>query len=175
MFTKAGAEVYFNAEKWAGLLFAVAGVLAIVAALLVFFAIKTSFWKGAALPLLLIGLVEVAVGYTVYGRSDAQRQQIVYNMDMNPGAIAKAEVPRMQKVMQNFRLYRYMEIALLVLGLFLFLTLNTSADRQFWCGLGFGLALQAFAMLLADGFAERRGHWYHKGINSFIEQTQAGS
>jgi hypothetical protein len=68
-----------------------------------------------------------------------------------------------------------MEIALLVLGLFLFLTLNTSADRQFWCGLGFGLALQAFAMLLADGFAERRGHVYDRGIHSFIEQTQAGS
>jgi hypothetical protein len=35
-----------------------------------------------AIPILLIGLVEVTLGYTVHSRSDAQRKDIVSKMDL---------------------------------------------------------------------------------------------
>ena len=57
MFTKADIEKYFMAEKTFGLVFAIVGIAAVVAALLFYFSLKTNFYKGAAVPLLLTGLL----------------------------------------------------------------------------------------------------------------------
>jgi hypothetical protein len=172
MFTKANAEAYFNGEKQESLLFMAIGVAAIVAALLLFFHFKHTWGKGAAWPLLLIGLMQLVVGYTVFARSDAQRKDIVYKMDMNPGALLSDEVPRMEKVMKNFVLYRYTEIGILLTGMVLFFLFKANPDKQFWLGIGAGLALQAALMLVADGFAERRGATYLDGIKTFLGVTQ---
>lgn len=175
MFTKADAEAYFNGEKQESILFVVIGVMAIVAALLLFFYFKQAWGRGAAWPLLIIGLMECVVGFTVYSRSDDQRKDIVYKMDLNPDALQQAELPRMQKVMDNFVIYRYTEIALLVGGLAAFLFLRNQPGRQWWMGLAAGFALQAALMLLADGFAERRGSRYLEGLQQFLQATQGKS
>jgi hypothetical protein len=168
MFTKADAEAYFNGEKQESLIFIGIGILAVLGALLLFFYFKHQWGKGAAWPLLLIGLMQIVVGYTVYARSDAQRKDIVYKMDMNTEALQKEEIPRMEKVMKNFVLYRYTEIGLLVAGIVIFLVFRNQPDKQFWTGLALGIALQAALMLIADGFAERRGHVYTKGMKTFL-------
>jgi len=168
MFTKANAEAYFNAEKAESLVFLIIGILAIIAAGYVFFGLKTAFWKGVALPLLAIGLIQAVVGYTVYSRSDKQRIDIVYKMDMNPNALHQEELPRMETVMKNFLIYRYVEIAFVVVGMFLFFYFKHEEEKQFWIGFGLALAIQAFIMLVADGFAEKRGHFYTKGIESYV-------
>jgi len=53
MFSKQDIEKYFLAEKQLGLLFIIIGAIAIVLAIVFFFLLKTSFYKGAAIPLLL--------------------------------------------------------------------------------------------------------------------------
>lgn len=169
MFTKADAEAYFNAEKQESLLFIIIGITAIVAALLLFFYFKQGWGKGAAWPLLLVGLIQCVVGFSVYSRSDEQRKDIVYKMDMNTDALQKQEVPRMEKVMKNFVIYRYIEIVLLVVGLASFLFYRNQPEKAWWMGLGAALALQAGQMLLADGFAERRGSKYLKGMQQFLQ------
>jgi hypothetical protein len=75
----------------------------------------------------------------------------------NPKNIRALEIPRMEKVMRSFIVYRYVEIALILIGLFLFLW---GFEGGFVKGLGLGLLIQAGLMLLADAFAENRGHWY---------------
>lgn len=172
MFTKADAEAYFNGEKQESLVFLLIGVMAIIAALLLFFYFKQAWGKGAAWPLLVIGLMQCVVGFTVYARSDDQRKDIVYKMDLNPDALQQVEVPRMEKVMKNFVIYRYTEIALLVGGLAVLLFLRNQPGKQWWMGLAAGFALQAALMLLADGFAERRGTKYLDGLQSFLKTTQ---
>ncbi len=57
MFTKADIEKYFTGEKQESLLFLFIGIAGIIAAIVFFFFLKTSFYKGAAIPLLLIGLI----------------------------------------------------------------------------------------------------------------------
>jgi hypothetical protein len=109
------------------------------------------------------------VGYTVYTRSDAQRKDIVYKMDMNTDALLKEELPRMEKVMKNFAIYRYTEIALVLAGTFLFFFLRNDSAKQFWMGLAAALALQAALMLLTDGFAERRGNRYLNGMKIYLK------
>ncbi|MGC4101363.1 hypothetical protein [Ferruginibacter sp.] len=171
MFTTSDIEKYFNGEKQESLLFLFIGIAGIVTALIFFFACKTSFYKGAAVPLLLIGVMLGVIGYTVYKRSDGDRVRNVYAYGMNPGELKNKELPRMQKVMQHFTVYRYIEIALLLAGIFLYWYFKDVADKVFWKGLGSTLAIMALLALTADYFAAQRGKVYVNGLESFVQQN----
>ena len=154
---------YFMAEKQESLLFVFIGSAAIVLSVIFFFFIKStpSFYKGAAIPLFAIGLLMGVVGYTVYARSDKQRLSVAYEMGLNPGIYIKnQELPRMKKVMQNFIIYRYVEIILAFAGIALFFFFRNQNDKQFLTGLGLTLAIMAVTALAADYFAEKRGAVY---------------
>ena len=55
MLTKADIEKYFIAEKQESLVFLVIGIAAILLALIFYFAVKTQVFRGAAMPLLVLG------------------------------------------------------------------------------------------------------------------------
>jgi hypothetical protein len=167
MFSKADIEKYFNAEKSESGLFMTIGIVGIVLAVIFFFFLKTEFYKGAAIPLSAIGLLLGIVGYTVYIRSDDDRTRNVYAYDMNPSELKEKEIPRMQTVMKNFILYRWIEIILAAAGIGLYIYFIRDIKHDFWRGLGLGLAIMALLALTADYFAEKRGHGYLKGLISF--------
>ncbi len=171
MFTKAAAETYFNGEKQASLFFLGIALIAIIAAIVLFFYFKNPLGRGVAVPLLVIGLLQGVVGYTVYSRSDFQRKDIVYKMDLNPGALETKEVPRMQAVMKQFTIMRYVEIGLLLAGIFLYVYFRQQPHHLWWAGIGLGLLIQAGICLAADGFAERRGQVYLEGLQSFLSKS----
>lgn len=169
MFTKADIENYFNAEKQESLLFVLIGVAGVVAAIVFFFFLRSNFFKGASIPLLLIGLLLGVVGYTVFKRSDSDRQRNVYAYDLNPSELKEKELPRMKIVMKNFVFYRYTEIFLLLAGIALYTYFISDLMNDFWRGFGLTLAIMALLALAADYFAEKRGKVYTKGIESFIQ------
>ena len=163
---------YFIAEKQESLLFLIIGIVAILLAVVFWFFIKTnpSFFKGAAIPLLAIGLIQTVVGYTVYSRSDKQKTDVAYNMGMEPTSYVKQhELPRMKTVMKNFVIYRWIEIAFILTGLVLIFLFRTNSDKTFWNGLGITLAIQAAIMLGADYFAEKRGKIYTENLEAFVK------
>ena len=170
MFTKTDIEKYFAAEKTESLIFVCIGIAAVVLALVFFFFLKSNFHKGIALPLLLIAIIQITVGYTVYKRSDGDRKRNVYAYDLNPSELKGKEIPRMEKVNKNFLLFRWIEIALLIAGIVLIFLYRSNADKTFLYGLGLGLAIQAFLMLGADYFAEARARVYTKGLKEFAKQ-----
>ena len=169
MFTKADIEKYFVAEKQESLLFMLIGVAGIITAIVFFFFLRTNFYKGAAIPFLLIGLLLGLVGYTVYKRSNEDRKRNVYAYDMNPSQLKDEELPRMKTVMKNFVIYRYTELFLLLTGVALFVYFRHNTDKQFWKGFGLSLTIMALLALFADYFAEKRGRVYTMGIESFIQ------
>jgi drug/metabolite transporter (DMT)-like permease len=169
MFTKADIEKYFIGEKQESLLFLFIGIAGIIASIVFFFFLKTSFYKGAVIPLILIGLLLAVIGYSVYKRSDSDRQRNVYAYDMNPSELKEKELPRMKTVMKNFIIYRYVEIFLFLVGAGLYIYFIKDFTNDFWRGFGLALAVMAFLALAADFFAEKRGKVYTKGIESFIE------
>lgn len=171
MFTKADIEKYFTAEKQESLLFLAIGIAGIILAVLFWFVVKSPAYKGAAVPLLLVGLLLGVVGYTVYMRSDSDRIRNVYAYDLNPTELKEKEIPRMQKVMKSFVIYRYTEIALAVIGLLLFFYFRNNSTQQFWSGLGIGLFCMALLALGADYFAEKRGHEYIDGLRLFTNKS----
>ena len=162
---------YFIAEKQESLLFLIVGIVAILLAVVFWFFIKSnpSFFKGAAIPLLAIGLIQVVVGYSVYSRTDKQKADIAYNIGMEPvNYVKQTEQPRMKKVMQNFVIYRWVEIAFIITGLILIFLFRTNTYKSFWYGFSVALAIQAAIMLSADYFAEQRGKVYSEELQKII-------
>jgi hypothetical protein len=167
---------YFIAEKQESLLFLIIGFAAILFAVISWFLIKTNppFFKGAAIPLLAIGIIQFVVGYTVYARSDKQRVDISYNIGLGPVSYVKQlELPRMEKVMKNFIIYRWVEIVFIVIGILLIFLYRSNPGKAFWYGFGPSLSIQAVIMLGADYFAEKRGGVYKKGLENMMNGRDA--
>src|SRR5215510_3666834 len=110
MLTKADIEKYFIAEKQLGFYGLFIAAAFIITAVILFFFLKTNFYKGAAIPLAAIGLLLLTAGFTIYKRSDEDRQRNVYAYDLDPGELRNKELPRMKKVMKNFLVFKYTEI-----------------------------------------------------------------
>jgi hypothetical protein len=170
MFTKTDIEKYFKAEKSASGLFITIGIASIVLAIIFFFFLKIEFYKGVAIPLFFFGLLLTIVGATIYKRSDQDRTRNVYAYDMNPSELKQKEIPRMQTAMKNFVLCRWIEIVLLAVGIGLYVYFIRDIDHDLWRGLGIGLSGMALVALIADYFAEKRGHVYLEGLISFTSK-----
>ncbi|HTQ64735.1 MAG TPA: hypothetical protein VMI12_08050 [Puia sp.] len=168
MFTKTDIEKYFIAEKTGSMIFLIIGIIAILLSLIFYFLLKTNFYKGAAIPLLIVGVIQAIAGYTVYARSDEQRISNVYAYDMNPDRLKTEELPRIKEVNKRFVLYRWIEIALIITGIALILVYKTSIPKNFWFGLGITLLIQAIVILFADYFAEQRAKIYQQQLESFF-------
>lgn len=163
---------YFIAEKQESLLFLIVGIAAIMLAIFFFIFIKSNpaFYKGAAIPLLAIGIIQCVVGFTVYSRSDKQMKEVAYNLGMETVSYAKQqELPRMNIVMKNFVIYRWVEIAFIIAGVVLIFLFRTNPDKIFWYGLGIALAIQGVLMLGADFFAEQRGKTYRQNLLELVK------
>lgn len=170
MFSKTDIEHYFSAEKQGSLFFLAVGIVAVLAAGILFFVLKTAFQKGVAIPMFVVGLVAGAIGFTIYNRSDNDRIRNVYAFDLNPEELKQKEYPRMQKVMKSFRIILIAEVVLLLVGLFIFFYFRANEAQQWWSGVGAGLFLMAVAALVLDIAAERRAAIYTKGLSSFAGQ-----
>ena len=158
---------YFNGEKSEGYIFILIGVIAFAMALYFFFAFKTSFWKGVAVPFIIVALLEFIVGYTIVTRSSKDIIRVQTYITTEPLKIQIDEIPRMEKVLGNFVIYRYVEIALIILGIVL---MYSSMNDTFWRGIGLGLFIQASIVLSLDFFAERRGHVYIVYLQELVEK-----
>jgi fatty-acid desaturase len=119
--------------------------------------LKDSFWKGLAIPLLFFSLVQIAIGTIIYTRSPKDNLRVEYILKNEPEKIKTEEIPRMEKVMNNFVYYRYFEIAMILFGVILMFSLT---NYGFWKGFGLGLFIQCALLLSLDFFAEKRGHRY---------------
>lgn len=158
---------YFSGEKAESYIFIIAGVIALAMALYFFIAFKTSFWKGVAVPFIIVSLLELVVGYTIVTRSPKDCVQVETYIKNEPAKIQTLEIPRMEKVMSNFVIFRYVEITLIFLGILL---MYSSKNDTFWRGIGLGFFIQASIVLSLDFFAERRGQIYLESLSKSVEK-----
>lgn len=150
---------YFTEEKIESLFFIIVGVMTISLAFIFWFIIKYSFYTGSAFPFLLIGLIQLIVGTTVYIRSPKDIVKVEHIIKHEPQKIQTEELPRMETVMKSFTIYKWIEITLILIGVVLFMSFYNSS-QTFWKGLGLGLIIQASIMLTLDIVAEKRGRTY---------------
>ena len=152
---------YFSGEKQESLIFMAVGLVAI--------GISVWLWmnghrlKSMAYPLVAIALMQIAVGASVYLRTDAQLSTLSAQLSENPSALKAEETTRMQTVMKNFSIYKAVEMVLLIVGVGMIAFLQR---HDMAAGIGVGLVLQAAFTLTLDIFAEARGADYLSAIGS---------
>jgi hypothetical protein len=118
--------------------------------------------KGVAVPFIIVALLEFIVGYTIVTKfKDIIRVQ-TYITD-KPQKIQILEIQN-GKVLSNFVIYRYVEIALIILGIVL---MYSSMNDTFWRGIGF---IYPSKYCLSLDFAERRGHQYIVYLQELVEK-----
>lgn len=152
---------YFGAEKQESLIFVAVGLVAV--------GISIWLWmnghrlKSMAYPLVVIALMQMVVGGSVYLRTDTQLSTLSAQLVANPAALKTEETTRMQTVMKNFSIYKAVEMVLLIVGVGMIAFLQR---HDIAAGLGVGLVLQAAFTLTLDIFAEARGADYLSAIRS---------
>lgn len=171
MLSKADIEKYFISEKQESLVFLVIGLAAILLALIFYFTVKSQGYRGAAIPLLILGLVQAVAGYTVYVRSDDQRISQVYSYDMHPDQLKTIELARMRKVNTRFLIYRLIEIGFFIAGLILVILFRNPNGKTFWIGFGITLTLMAAELFIADFIAEKRAVRYTSQLEEFSQKA----
>jgi hypothetical protein len=148
---------YFNEEKYESVFFILVGVIAIVLSIYFFIKVKTPFYNGISFAFLAVAAVQLTVGISVYFRSPKDIIRVENFVKLEKEKIQTEEIPRINVVMKNFILYRWVEIGLLVLGLVFFFYFKPDTLMR---GLGLGLFIQPALMLFLDYFAEKRGFEY---------------
>ena len=153
---------YFVAEKQESVIFIAVGLLAL--GISVWLWLNGHRLKSMAYPLVVIGLMQIVVGGTVYLRSDSQVSTLSAQMQLNPWVLKAEETTRMQTVMKNFSIYKGIEMLLLIIGVGMIAFLQR---HDMAAGIGVGLVLQAALTLTLDIFAEARGADYLSAVQSF--------
>jgi lipoprotein signal peptidase len=154
---------YFNAEKAESIIFTGLGIIAIFISLYFLFKLKQPFTNGIAYPLIAIALIHISVGIGIFVRSPKDIIRVNEIVQKEPTRIQSEEIPRMKTVMKNFVLYRWIEIAFIIIGLLMYLYF---APETLLKGVGVGLMIQGGVSLLLDFFAEARGKEYLKFLDS---------
>jgi hypothetical protein len=152
-------QVYFSAEKYESLLFLAIGIAAVACSWVLYR--RASPRVGMIGPLLAIGAIQIAVGGSVFLRTDMQVAELQRQRVVAPAGLRAAEATRMATVMANFRVYKAIEVGLLVLGAVL---VGAARRRPFWHAFGIGLLLQSALMLVLDLIAEERGRRYLEAV-----------
>ena len=155
-------RLYFAGEKTEAFWILAVGIASLGAAVALWFWVREPFARGLALALLLVAGLGVAVGGTVYFRSDAQARQLVEQQGTNPAQFAAEEGPRVRQVMRSFGQYRIGYAAAVLLALCFVFVLGKPSQH----GFAVGLLLRAALGLTIDFYAERRAATYIQGLEA---------
>ena len=107
---------YFNGERAESFLFLALGIVGVVISSYLFSLKVSSYWKGFAIPFIMVSVLEIIVGISLIYRSPKDIIRVEDYIKNEQIKIKIDEKPRMEKVMKNFVVYRYVEIALIFIG-----------------------------------------------------------
>lgn len=146
---------YFRAEKDAGFYIITVGAVMILFSAWLWW--SGSRYRAMAIPLIVFAVLEVAVGATVYLRTDKQIDTLTEQYYTDRDQYGREETARMEKVTSGFRIYKVAEIAVLIVG---FVMLAVYRRRPALAAVGVGLVLQSGILLVFDVIAAQRAQVY---------------
>jgi len=118
-----------------------------------------------AIPLLLIGMIQVTAGTIVYTRTAKDIIRIEEGFKTGITATKNSELIRMKKVDRNFVIYQWIEIALIFTGIILY-SIFYRSKLVFWKGLALGLIIQASVILMVDSASKKNAEHYMIFLNA---------
>lgn len=156
---------YFSDEKRESILFIGLGFLSCAIAVFYLLIKQEPYYNGLAYAFVSIGLVKLVVGMTIFFRSDMDTVRVNHYVEREPKSLVDYEIPRMELVLKNLVIYRWVEGSLIILGLLLFFACESKTLGR---GLGLGVFIESVVMLVLDYLAEKRGKAYMKYIQSVL-------
>ena len=148
---------YFSAEKGESILFITVGLLSLILSIYFLIKLKQPLFSGLSYSFITIAFVELAIGISIYFRSPKDMIRVNQFIQTEIVKIQSEEIPRMETVLNNFVIYRWIEIGFVLVGIAMFLYFQPTT---LWRGVGLGLSIQASLLLLLDFIAESRGKIY---------------
>ena len=148
--------LYFNGEKFAGLFIAGVGLVAIVAAALLFRSLR-----AFSVTLLILALIEIALGVGLYLRTGTQVRRLEAQLASDEGGFRAVETARMIRVQRNFVFIEWAEVAIIIVSGLVAVGLKY---RPVAVGVALGLLIHASVLLAFDLVAERRGAVYWSAL-----------
>ncbi|MGE0771378.1 MAG: hypothetical protein AB7K37_06690 [Cyclobacteriaceae bacterium] len=159
-------EKYFQAERWyCGGGIAI-GITAIAIAAYFLLKVKEPYYIGMSWPLLTIGVLFLVVCTGVFVRSPKDTARVTEFVQSGSPQLQREEIPRMEKVMKNFRVIMVVEVILILLSIGLLLLAPLSPA---WKGAFAGILIMASLLLCFDYLADKRGQVYW----DFLKQQKA--
>jgi len=147
--------LYFDGEKYAGLLLAAIALASLAAAIVMYRA--SHELRAFALTIAIVSAAELALGAGLYARTGAQTNRLVQQLANDPNAFYSAEVQRMDRVQRNFVVIEYVELSIIIAAAIIAVSLKHRAGLT---GVALGLLIPASMLLAFDIIAERRGAEY---------------
>ena len=150
---------YFRAEKQAALYMMIVGAIAILVA--VWMWRSGNRYRGMAIPLTAIAIIQLVAGSAVYLRTDKQIDTLTEQYYSDAAGFLRDETIRMDKVISALRIYKVIEITLLIGGMAMILIYRRQPALL---GAGIGLVLQSAILLAFDLIARKRADVYFDAI-----------
>ena len=156
---------YFGEEKRESIYFICIGFISFSISLFYLLFRKEPHLNGIAYAIVSIGLIQLVVGITVYLKSDLDTVRVMHYVEKEIKSIEDYEIPRMLVVIKHLVIYRWVEIALIIIG---FLLVFIFEPKSLGNGLGIGLVIQTTIMFVLDYNAEKRGKAYLDYLKSLL-------
>lgn len=168
MLTKADIEKYFIDEKQISLILIIISIAAIIIAVFCWFYWKTQLTKGAAIPLLIIALLQFVFSFSTYKSSDNKRVDVIYAFDMNPDKLQQEELPRMQQLLKQKSILQYTFTILFFAGALLVYYFFHKSEKQFWTGFAIAVTLYSLVLFSVNFFADKKSLHYTQQLKQKI-------
>jgi hypothetical protein len=148
--------LYFNGEKFAGLFIAGVGVMALVAAALLFRGMR-----AFSVAMIVLGLIEIALGVGLYLRTGPQVRRLEAMLAADEAGFRVVENARLTRVQRNFAYIEIAEVAIIIVSALVAVALK---NRPAVSGVALALLIHAGVLLAFDLVAERRGKAYWSAL-----------
>ncbi len=160
----ADLHLYFEGEVREASVFAGAGMAAAAVASVLLE--HPGVGRGAAYPLIGVGIIQIAAGLVLHLRTDAQVAKLDALLASDPAALRAAELRRMERVVVQFLVLEVVELALAAGGAGMAIA-GAALDEELLTGIGVGLGIQALVMFGLDWLAHRRASRYLASLRRF--------
>ncbi len=129
------------------------------------FANGSDLARGAAIPIVAVGALQVAVSSVILIRTRSQVAALKKQHREDPAGFATDELARMQGINFWFDVYKAVEIGLLGVGV-AGIVAGALDDRDMLLGAGIGLSTQSVIMLAVDLIAEASADGYTEKLRA---------
>lgn len=147
---------YFNGEKLQCSIGAIVSITFIAVA--IFFLIQdNSILKGMAYVVVPLSVLLLAICVAVIFRTSGDIKRVTTFYRESAERIRQDEIPRMEKVMKSFNTIIKIEIAILIIGLFLIVFFG---KNEWIRGVAAGLIMMGLLLFIFDYVAAARGEKY---------------